>query len=44
MSSFALKILGVLALIVDLVGDAYFPAAIIPRIIGRLALPAYRWI
>ena len=44
MSSFALKILGVLALIVDLVGDAYFPAAIIPRIIGRLALPIFAFL
>lgn len=44
MTSFALKVLGVLALIVDLVVDAYFPAAILPRIFGRMALPIFAFL
>ena len=44
MTSFALKVLGVLALIVDLVVDAYFSAAILPRIFGRMALPIFAFL
>ena len=44
MTSFALKVLGVLALIVDLVVDAYFPASILPRIFGRMALPIFAFL
>ncbi len=41
LSTFALKIIAVISMLIDHIGAVFFPQAILLRIIGRLAFPIY---